>query len=683
MMAARRVLEAAASAGCSHCRTSVLKLFLTPTAPYITSRVNTAARRLAFSAPALRRFSSAAVRPLSSEPGKSQSPQETDPEAEIAEDGQVADSQEAEVPWYLQVEPPTHAPVAEPPPLPEIPADSPAILQSLLEYASEEMGLEELSLLDLRELNPPAALGPNLFMLFGNARSERHLHVSASRLVRWLRYQHKVHADADGLLGPNERKTKLRRKAKRAKLLGTMGTDDADDGISTGWICVNLGTLNRSGDSSTVVAEDGRVAGFGISQKGSTVVVQIMTEARRAELGLETLWQRSLERQALQNSQKETANPVTGITAPGQSSITHPPTRPHLPSHKTPGASGLAATQSKSMSTSSTVGSDRVTPAPSGTAFDIHLKELSQQLVDNGGEKLRTLELLHTHIHQATPQEMKEMLTSSAFDRLLTLATQGVPSQYTWSLRLALECRGRQLRLASYSGIHNIKTLITQYRTDAILASREQCLDILSCIYSSSDAALLEKNAAALDLLDTLQLRSQNVIANDVIVAIIEAISLDGDAGAVAKALQTRLENLLVHARLPYMGEDLLIKLLSTYARQRNWERFWEVWRMPPQHMQPRSQDLYLYLYHLMASTKSPVLCASALRRCVPEMLKENPPVHPTHRVRDAILQCVHRADPLAVEHAMHLPADSGSPGTLAMANREFVRLVRSILPST
>ncbi|KAK6853252.1 hypothetical protein PG995_010064 [Apiospora arundinis] len=635
-MAARRVLEAAASAGCSHCRTSVLKLFLTPTAPYITSRVNTAARRLAFSAPALRRFSSAAVRPLSSEPGKSQSPQETDPEAEIVEDGQVADSQEAEVPWYLQVEPPTHAPVAEPPPLPEIPADSPAILQSLLEYASEEMGLEELSLLDLRELNPPAALGPNLFMLFGNARSERHLHVSASRLVRWLRYQHKVHADADGLLGPNERKTKLRRKAKRAKLLGTMGTDDADDGISTGWICVNLGTLNRSGDSSTVVAEDGRVAGFGISQKGSTVVVQIMTEARRAELGLETLWQ-----------------------------------------------SGLAATQSKSMSTSSTVGSDRVTPAPSGTAFDIHLKELSQQLVDNGGEKLRTLELLHTHIHQATPQEMKEMLTSSAFDRLLTLATQGVPSQYTWSLRLALECRGRQLRLASYSGIHNIKTLITQYRTDAILASREQCLDILSCIYSSSDAALLEKNAAALDLLDTLQLRSQNVIANDVIVAIIEAISLDGDAGAVAKALQTRLENLLVHARLPYMGEDLLIKLLSTYARQRNWERFWEVWRMPPQHMQPRSQDLYLYLYHLMASTKSPVLCASALRRCVPEMLKENPPVHPTHRVRDAILQCVHRADPLAVEHAMHLPADSGSPGTLAMANREFVRLVRSILPST
>ncbi|KAK8118830.1 ATPase synthesis protein 25 [Apiospora kogelbergensis] len=363
-MAARRVLEAAASAGCSHCRASVFKLFLTPATPYIAPQAHAVTtRRLAFSAPALRRFSSAAVRSFPSESGKPQSPQETDPDTESAEDGQVADSQEAEVPWYLQVEPPTHAPVAEPPPLPEVPADSPAILQSLLEYASEEMGLEELSLLDLRKLNPPAALGSNLFMLFGNARSERHLHVSASRLVRWLRYEHKVHADADGLLGPNERKTKLRRKARRAKLLGTMGTDDADDGISTGWICVNLGTLNRGAEASTVVAEDGRVAGFGVSQKGSTIVVQVMTEARRAELDLETLWRRSLERQA-RNASSDSANPAEGTAAPGQSSITHPPTRPHLPSHQTPGASGLVATQSRSMSTSSAVDGNRVASTP-------------------------------------------------------------------------------------------------------------------------------------------------------------------------------------------------------------------------------------------------------------------------------------------------------------------------------
>ncbi|KAK8090827.1 ATPase synthesis protein 25- mitochondrial [Apiospora phragmitis] len=616
MMAARRALEAAASAGCSHCRASVFKLFLAPTSPYITSQAYTT-RRLALSVPALRRFSAAPVRSSSSEAGKPQSPQETEPE--IAEDGQVADSQDAEVPWYLQ---------------------------SLLEYTTEEMGLEELSLLNLRELNPPAALGPNLIMLFGNARSERHLHVSASRLVRWLRYQHKVHADADGLLGPNERKTKLRRKAKRAKFLGTMGTDDADDGISTGWICVNLGTLNRSSEDVTVVSEDGRVAGFGVPRK-------------------------------------DAANPATGIAAPGQSSITHPPTRPHLPSDQTPGANRLASTQSKSMSTSSTVHSSPTTSASSQEAYPKgHLKELSKQLRYAGEEKLRALELLHTHVHQATSAEMKDLLASPAFDRLLALAIQDVPSEYIWSLRLALECRGRQLRHPSYSGIDNIRTLVTQYRTGAILASREQCLDILSCIYSASDAALQEKNAAALDLLGSLQLRGQNVITNDVIVAIIEAISMDSDADTATMALQTRLEVLLVQARLPYMGEDLLVKLLGAYARQQNWDRFWEVWRMPPQYMQPRSESLYLYMYRLMTRTQSSTLCASALRRCFPEMLKENPPVQPTHGVREAVLGCVRLADPRAEEHAATLPVDSGSPLTQALANREFVKLVRSIIPS-
>ncbi|KAK8080568.1 hypothetical protein PG997_008386 [Apiospora hydei] len=597
----------------------MFKLFLTPTSPYITSQAHTA-RRLALSVPALRRFSSAPARSSSNEAGKPQVPQE--PEPEIAEDGQAAHSQDAE--WLNH------------PPLPEVPADSPAIIQSLLEYASEEMGLEELSLLDMRELNPPAALGPNLIMLFGNARSERHLHVSASRLVRWLRYQHKVHADADGLLGPNERKTKLRRKAKRAKLLGTMGTDDADDGISTGWICVNLGTLNRSSEDVTVVSEDGRIAGFGVPQKGTTVVVQIMTEARRAELGLEILWQRSLERQAHQNSQKEAANPATGIAAPGQSSITHPPTRPHLPSHQTPGASGLASTQSKSMSTSSTVHSSSTTSAASEDTF---------------------------------PQKHLQTYRSSS----------GVPSEYTWSLRLALECRGRQIKHPSYSGIDNIRTLITQYRTGAILASREQCLDILSCVYSAADAALQEKNAAALSLLDSLQLRSQNVITNDVIVAIIEAISMDPDADTATRALQTRLEVLLVQARLPYMGEELLVKLLGAYARQQNWDRFWEVWRMPPQYMQPRSEALYLYMYRLMMRTKSSTLCAMALRRCYPEMLKESPAVQPTHHVREAVVGCIRIADVRAEEHAATLPVDAGSPATRALANREFVKLVRSI----
>ncbi|KAJ8106708.1 hypothetical protein ONZ43_g6970 [Nemania bipapillata] len=300
-MAVARATISAAS--CSHCRFLVLSLFTSsalrsvPTArPSLSSSRSQITRALS-----TRRFSSL-PKPtnatLDAEHGRdSRVAEEERNSRDKGEEEPLAanDAQIANVPWYLQVEPPMHIAPMGPPPLPEIPPDAPPLIRSLLEYASEEMGLDALSLLDLRKLDPPPALGPNLFMLFGTARSERHLSVSAGRLVRWLRAKHRVHADADGLLGPNERKTKLRRRAKRAKLLGTMGTDDTDDGIRTGWVCVNLGTIDRGGAESAVVAEDGRVSGFGISHIGSTIVFQLMTEGRRVEMGLETLWTQALE----------------------------------------------------------------------------------------------------------------------------------------------------------------------------------------------------------------------------------------------------------------------------------------------------------------------------------------------------------------------------------------------------
>ncbi|KAI1168293.1 hypothetical protein F5B18DRAFT_274202 [Nemania serpens] len=297
-MAATR--PALSASGCSQCRSLVLKLFTNVAirpAPIVRPSLSHSRAHIGGASP-IRRFSSL---PKPTNPGLDAI---HDLDVRVLEEKFQGDEDEAaadvpkptSVPWYLQVETPTHIAPLEPPPLPEIPPDSPPLISSLLNYASEEMGLDALSLLDLRKLEPPPALGPNLFMLFGTARSERHLNVCAGRLVRWLRHKHRVHADADGLLGPNERKTKLRRKAKRAKLRGTVGTDDADDGIRTGWICVNLGAVGRGGTESAITAEDGRVSGFGVAQVGSTVVFQIMTEGRRAEMGLETLWTNALNR---------------------------------------------------------------------------------------------------------------------------------------------------------------------------------------------------------------------------------------------------------------------------------------------------------------------------------------------------------------------------------------------------
>ncbi|KAF7554545.1 hypothetical protein G7Z17_g2829 [Cylindrodendrum hubeiense] len=208
-------------------------------------------------------------------------------------------------PWFLDIDPPRHPPSQHAVDLPKIPDDAPAVVEPMLKYIFEDMGLDDISLLDLRSLDPPAALGPNLIMLFGTTRSERHLHISSGRFIRWLRRNHKIDARADGLIGPGELRTKLRRLRKKAKLMGTNTAiiPGGDNGISTGWVCVNFSTNSEDANEVESFDESGRFSGFGASPTGTTVVIQCMTEARRNDLNLEGLWKGILKR-SLQNGSK-------------------------------------------------------------------------------------------------------------------------------------------------------------------------------------------------------------------------------------------------------------------------------------------------------------------------------------------------------------------------------------------
>lgn len=245
----------------------------------------------------------------------------------------------------------------------------------MFEYLSVDSGLDNLTLLDLRSLDPPPALGANLLMVIGTARSVKHLNVSADRFCRWLRSNYKLRPYADGLLGRNELKLKLRRKARRAKLAASVGNTmyekggGADDGITTGWICVNvgqvedgivknaveqdeavaeLGTIDEEaeavvGDALNQEFEDEAVAesitnqdeeeylnperssedpdvdyvGFGSRSNAPRIVVQMFTEEKRAELDLEGLWQdrstRRTRKADIANDDAETAMEEQGL----------------------------------------------------------------------------------------------------------------------------------------------------------------------------------------------------------------------------------------------------------------------------------------------------------------------------------------------------------------------------------
>ncbi|KAI5306212.1 ATPase synthesis protein 25 mitochondrial [Ascosphaera pollenicola] len=161
----------------------------------------------------------------------------------------------------------------------------------ILHQLSNTLGVDDLALFDLRDMDPPPALGANLVMIMGTVRSFKHLNSSSDRFCRWLRKEYKLRPGADGLLGRQELKLKLRRKARKAKLASSVGAtiQDLDDGIVTRWICINAGSIEDGRPASEIPRTPGFV-GFGTQSPTCQLVVQLMTEDKRAELDLETLW---------------------------------------------------------------------------------------------------------------------------------------------------------------------------------------------------------------------------------------------------------------------------------------------------------------------------------------------------------------------------------------------------------
>jgi ribosomal silencing factor RsfS len=198
------------------------------------------------------------------------------------------------IPWYLRQNAAARE-AQKPIEIPDLPHNPPPLLKTILEYISITAGLDDLELLDLRHLDPPPALGPKLIMIIATARSEKHLHVAADGFARFLRREHGLKANAAGLLGRNELKIKLRRKAKRMRMLANVGgavqEGNLDDGIRTGWICCTLSKIEAHSDDMHMPGDNvEEFVGFRSVKPGVNVVVQMFTEEKRAETDLETLW---------------------------------------------------------------------------------------------------------------------------------------------------------------------------------------------------------------------------------------------------------------------------------------------------------------------------------------------------------------------------------------------------------
>ncbi|PGH02460.1 ATPase synthesis protein 25, mitochondrial [Blastomyces parvus] len=678
---------------CHACRNNVIRSFVSVSGVTFTPLASGPGSASQTSAlPLSRNFSSQHAKLFSSQPFDNAEPV-VDPVSEknITEEiEKQLEEPEEHVPWYLEeeVEDTTPHPLRKQQPLPPLPESPPPILGDLLEHVSVNLGLDDLSLLDLRKLDPPAALGANLIMIFGTARGVKHLNVSADRLCRWLRTTYKLRPDADGLIGRNELKIKLRRKARRAKLAKSAKSNLAapDDGITTGWICVDVGTVE--GGQFRKPAEEARkvgFVGFGTVVEGTRIVVQMMTEEKREEIDLEGLWRRKLERNSLENEglpQPQAEEPPQEAGDIHKPSSVAPANISHRVSHLA--QASVNYEQRRGISTGSRqyqdLEPDRLNHAPINPDETIKPPELISESTP--------LTLLTHRLRNISPIEASYHLGQGAHDKSSTAFLQQfyrklskAPADLVSSQLIDLMCIANMLHHPGYSKTDLFKAtqehIVSNYEV-----TRPQFLKILDSLLSfkpdlTSNPPNLLLPAAdmelALQVIDHAGLRGIALLDSAVWMKLFIAASfrvqvypvsptellnspargsripVSHDTYETVQSVQTRLLKIKTAAKIALSADQYknMLRVLFDHG----WHSmFWNTWEEVALVVGPRDKSLYLFLFQLHAESNDWRRWKSTLLNCIPIMEKENPPVHLDRELAEAIAKCISIAYPEIID---------------------------------
>lgn len=622
-------------------------------------------------------------------------------------------------PWYLQVETPTRVEksLSERQKLPDLPADPPLLLKPMLEHISIDLGLDDLSLFDLRKLDPPPTLGANLLMILGTARSEKHLHVSADRFCRWLRSKHNLQPHADGLLGRGELKLKLRRKARRARLLSSVGSADKvnqDDGLSTGWICVNVGIIEDGQGGKQFRSEDDEFVGFGEHLEGARVVIQMLTQEKREELDLEELWGNLLERHKNKTSKplslldNTTVGKEVGRTtrhnkmplSDSQSELprgyqrplirssqqirafhhSRPYTKLKIPNQNTAFNLRLDLERAKINSNSNAASPIRTfqpqVNSETSKQHDFKKHHPSLERVDlnafpSGIVLFSSCKDHLTHLANLPRQEALRALGEGIKDLDSTrfLASfyrlfYGSPHSRNWTERIFMVCHAIQIGHSGY-GKRKMMALFDEMRSstpnvDPTLYARVIDTLLLSPfneVHSRGISISSHDIYEAVKLFEEIGSHRQEISYEGILLNLYAAVAhvkqrnrapmmkLRPDANA-------RLRLLMDEFGAEPMSPTTHVKLLKAFADSDNWPAFWTHWRGIARRMQPKSMELYDFMFRRVAQRKHQSKCIDALRTWVPEMEQEEPalmlgkPSRLMKRLAQAVMECVRVADP-------------------------------------
>jgi hypothetical protein len=530
------------------------------------------------------------------------------------------------VPWYLRVEPPTKEshPVARQQQIPPVPENSPAIMGDLLQNLSVEIGLDDLALIDLRGRDPPSALGGNVIMVIGTARGIKHLNVSADRFCRWLRSTYKLQPFADGLLGRNELKIKLRRKTRKARIAGSTGStvSSSDDGITTGWICVNAGLVDDPG--AETLARQGVFEGFGKIQSGTRIIVQMFTEEKRALMDLEQLWTPKRKRQ--NTNSEETPK----VVRPGSNNTNHHESNHPLFDTIRP-TSSISFDQKRHLTTSSTNRQNSRIPSRGQEFYDYLTKEenifqANSSDLGTGPNDCDSTPLLRRSYDVAKGSQFENSLLRLMLAAAgVTLCHPAYTKEHLWSVYMEHTASG--FNLSESYGLDVARSFVAPRLDDVSPSTRESDVE------------------HTLRVLDYLSLEGSLRLHLPLFVILYKAlIMLSVDQAAdTTHQLSLRIRNVMETFNEEIKGHGSW-DMMRLRLEAKDIEGFWQIWHSLPFTNGSRTHEDYEFLFKSMAWCDDAASARESLATWIPMMLREQPPIEPQESLLEAIAYCIQAA---------------------------------------
>ena len=516
---------------------------------------------------------------------------------------------------------------------------------------------------------------------------------------------------ADGLLGRNELKLKIKRKARRAKLFGASGSSSirsSDDGTGSGWICVNLGSVHTGfGAAEGVETDDTGFVGFGETSTDVKIVVQMMTEEKRGQVDLESLWQGVLrgttkryEQQPadLGGAEGDAANSAKYAPAEVQRRsllASYPPSPLNQQIirgfHSGPTSRFPASADNKMVSK---IGKDFFTDTKVETrdpptrkhhdmdALPKHLMKASHVL--RKGTQFHVLSpevssnFLQAHasyLEGLGPTDARRALgwgqndkSSTQFLRSFYACRPSFMEMDHWNSILELHLHAISINHPGYK-VFRLVEILSQMELHGISIPAKVFQRVLECIllnpliaspsdtFEEEDVSFAALNtlrrhlSISFKVLEKMEIHGHPVCTEPILLLYHEAIS--NPRFRQRPLLLSNDQKLWVQYQFQKTLAVLLhqpipsvykLAMLRAYAYQKNWEPFWRVWTSFPQTMQSRTPEMYALMFNAVADSGHQAKAMQTLEENVVQMARERPRVEMEGDVALGVWRCLNVA---------------------------------------